>query len=144
VRRVSVATESKRELLEGVPLFANMRSRDLDSVERLADTVELAAGHVVMRQGETGHDMLVIASGSMKVERNGREIARIGPGDVAGEMSLLSEGARTATVTTLEPTTAVVIGHREFHTLMADSSELRDCILDSVAKKIRRLDEAAH
>ncbi len=138
------AAETKRQRLQAVSLFAGMRGRDLDAVERLAETVDLPAEHVLMRQGQTGREMYVIASGSVKVERDGREIARRGPGDVVGEMSLLSEGPRTATVTTLEPTTAFVLGHREFHTLMADSSELRDCILTSVAGKIRTLDAAAH
>ena len=57
-------------------------------------------------------------------------------------MSLLSEGPRLATVTTLEPTTVFVLGHREFHTLLADSAELRQCIFDNLAKRIRMLDES--
>jgi CRP-like cAMP-binding protein len=56
-------------------------------------------------------------------------------------MALLSEGPRTATVTTLEPTTAFVVGHREFHTLLADSAELRQCIFDNLAKRIQLVDE---
>jgi CRP-like cAMP-binding protein len=139
-----MADKSKLDRLRAVSLFAGMRARDLEAVERLADTVDLPAGHVLMRQGEVGNEMFVIEAGSVKVERDGRELGRRGPGGVLGEISLLSEGPRTATVTTLEPTTAFVIGHREFHTLMADSSELRDCILDSVASKIRALDAAAH
>lgn len=134
--------DKKRELLKGVSLFASMPSRELDEVERLADTVDLPAGKELMRQGEHGAEMFVIASGSVRVERNGREIATLGPGQAVGEMSLLSEGARLATVTTLEPTTAFVLGHREFHTLLADSSELRKCILDNVARRIRVLDES--
>jgi CRP/FNR family cyclic AMP-dependent transcriptional regulator len=134
------AADTKRAMLEGVPLFASMRARDLDSVERLADTVDLPAGHVLMRQGQTGNEMFVFASGSASVDRNGKEIGRLGPGDVAGEMSLLSEGPRFATVTIVEPATVFVLGHREFHTLLDDSGELRRCILDAVAKRIRTLD----
>ncbi|HXG25711.1 MAG TPA: cyclic nucleotide-binding domain-containing protein [Candidatus Binatia bacterium] len=132
--------DTKRELLKGVSLFASISPKELDEVERLADTVELPAGKVLMRQGEHGTEMFVLASGSVKVERNGREIARLGPGEVVGEMSLLSEGPRLATVTTLEPTTAIVIGHREFHTLIADSADLRKCIFDNVVKRIAQVD----
>jgi CRP-like cAMP-binding protein len=131
----------KLEMLKAVPLFASMRSKDLEAVERLADTVDVAAGRQLMRQGEHGNEMYVIASGSVRVERNGKEIATLGPGQAVGEMSLLSEGPRLATVTTLEPTTAFVIGHREFHTLLADSAELRQCILDNLAARIRMLDD---
>jgi CRP-like cAMP-binding protein len=94
-----------------------------------------------MRQGDNGGEMYVIASGSVRVERNGTEIATLGPGQAVGEMSLLSEGPRLATVTPLEPTTAFVIGHREFHTLLTDSAELRQCIFDSLADRIRILDD---
>ena len=136
-----MAADAKRDLLKGVPLFAAMRPRDLDSVERLADTVEVPDGHVLMRQGQTGNELFVIASGTAVAERNGHEVGRLGPGDVVGEMSLLSEGPRLATVTMLEPGTLFVLGHREFHTLLDDSAELRQCILDAVARRIRILDD---
>ena len=135
------APDSKLEALRAVPLFASMRGRDLEAVERLADTVDLPAGKALMRQGEDGNEMFVIASGKVRVERNGNEIATLGPGQAVGEMALLSEGPRLATVTTLEPTTAFVLGHREFHTLLADSAELRQCILDNLAARIRMLDD---
>jgi len=134
--------DTKREMLKGLPLFAAMRPKDLDAVERLADTVDIPAGRTLMRQGEHGNEMYVIASGSVRIERNGREIATLGPGNAVGEMSLLSEGPRLATVTTLEPTTVFAIGHREFHTLIADSSELRQCIFNNLASRIRTLDES--
>ena len=137
------AVDTKLEMLRGVPLFAAMKQRDLEAVERLADTVDLPAGQTLMRQGATGNEMFVIASGSVSVDRNGNEVATLGPGEVVGEMALLSEGPRLATVTTLEPTTVFVLGHREFHTLLEDSSELRQCIFDSLAKRIRVIDADA-
>jgi CRP-like cAMP-binding protein len=134
--------DSKLEMLKRVSLFAEMRPKELEEVERLADTVDVAAGRTLMRQGDNGNEMYVIATGTVRVERNGKHIADLGPGQAVGEMSLLSEGPRLATVTTLEPVTAFVLGHREFHTLLADSSELRQCILDNLAKRIRMLDES--
>lgn len=135
-----MAVDTKLEMLRAVPLFAAMRQHDLESVERLADSVDLPAGHVLMRQGQTGNEMFVISSGSVQVERNGQHVATLGPGDAVGEMALLSEAPRLATVTTVEPTTVFVLGHREFHTLLEDSSELRDCIFETLAKRIRHLD----
>ncbi len=139
------ATDTKRELLRTIPLFAGLSGRELDRVEQLADTVDLPAGHVLMRQGETGREMFVIASGGVVVERDGREISRPGPGAVVGEIALIAEGPRTATVTTSSPSTMVVLGHREFHTLMEDSAEVRRCVHESLAKKIRFLElDKAH
>ncbi len=131
----------KVEMLKAVPLFAAMRPKDLAAVAQLADTVDIPAGKTLMRQGQHGNEMYVIASGSVRVERDGSEVKTLGPGEVVGEMALLSEGPRSATVTTVEPTTAFVIGHREFHTLLADSAELRTCIFDNVASYVRKLDE---
>jgi len=136
-----MASDAKLEMLRAVPLFSSMRGRDLEAVGRLADTVDVAEGKALMRQGEQGNEMFVIASGSVRVERNGTEIATLGRGQAVGEMALLSEGPRLATVTTLEPTTVFVLGHREFHTLLDDSAELRQCILDNLATRIRMLDE---
>ena len=136
-----MAADAKMEILKRVSLFSSMSRKDLESVGRLADEVDVPAGKTLLRQGDHGNEMYVIASGSVRVERNGKEIATLGPGQAVGEMSLLSEGPRLATVTTVEPTTAFVLGHREFHTLLADSAELRQCILDNLAKRIRMLDE---
>ena len=136
-----MAADSKLELLRSVSLFASMGRKELESVERLADTIDLPAGKTLLRQGDHGNEMYVIASGSVRVERNGKEIATLGPGNAIGEMALLSEGPRSATVTTLEPTTVFALGHREFHTLMADSASLRQCIFDNLAKRIRTLDD---
>src|SRR5687768_9289108 len=105
----------KLDLLLTVPLFADLSRKDIESVGRLADTVDVPAGKVLMREGESGAEMFVIASGSVVVERGGREVVRLGKGDVVGEGALLSEGPRTATVTTAEPSTLFVLGHREFH-----------------------------
>ena len=137
-----MAADSKLALLRSVSLFASMGRKELESVERLADTLDLPAGKTLLRQGDHGNEMYVIASGSVRVERSGKEIATLGPGQAVGEMSLLSEGPRLATVTTLEPTTVFVLGHREFHTLLADSAELRQCIFDNLAKRVRMLDES--
>lgn len=135
------ATDTKREMLRAVSLFETLSDKELAAVERLADTVDVPAGHVLMRQGASGGEMFVIASGGVVVDRNGSEVATLGPGSVVGEMALLSEGPRTATVTTTEPSTLFVLAHREFHSLMAASAEVRDCVLTAVAHRIREGEE---
>ena len=135
------ATDTKREMLRAVSLFATLSDRELAAVEQLADTVDVPAGHVLMRQGASGREMFVIASGGVVVDRNGSEVATLGPGSVVGEMALISEGPRTATVTTTEPSTLFVLAHREFHSLMDTSAEVRDCVFKAVAHRIREIEE---
>lgn len=135
------ATDSKLEMLRNVSLFRTMSSKELAAVEQLADTVDVPAGHVLMRQDSSGGEAFVIASGGVRVERNGQEIAILGPGDVVGEMALLAEVPRNATATATEPSTLFVLAHREFHSLMDQSAEVRRCVFDAVADRLQRLEE---
>jgi CRP-like cAMP-binding protein len=134
-------TDSKLEMLRNVSLFGTMSAKELAAVEQLADTVDVPAGRVLMRQDASGGEMFIIASGGVLVERDGQELARMGPGDVVGEMALLSEAPRSATATTTEPTTLFVLAHREFHSLMDQSAEVRRCVFDAMAKRIRTHEE---
>ena len=134
------APDSKLEMLRNVSLFSTMSPKELAAVEQLADTVDLPAGHVLVRQGSSGAEAFVIASGGVRVERDGRELGILGPGDVVGEMALLSEAPRNATATTTEPTTLFVLAHREFHSLMDQSADVRRCVMEAVAERIRNLE----
>ena len=135
-----MAADGKIEALRSVSLFSDLRQHDLEQVAQLADEVDLPAGHVLMREGETGSQMFVMSTGEALVERGGREIARLGPGSVLGEMALVAEGPRMATATLTKPAHLFVLAHREFHSLMHDIPEVRDCVLQGVARRIRELE----
>lgn len=137
-----MAADQKVDLIKSVSLFSGMGRRELEQVAQLLDEVQVPAGKVLMRQGQTGNDMFVIARGRVSVERNGKVISERGPGTAMGEMSLLSEGPRNATVTAIEDSTLLYAGHREFHSLMDAHPSVRMCILEGLASKIRALDEA--
>ena len=121
-----MAADGKIEALRSVSLFSDLRQRDLEKVAQLADEVDLPACHVLMREGDTGSQMFVMSTGEALVERAGREIARLGPGSVLGEMALVAEGPRSATATLTKPAHLFVLAHREFHSLMHDIPEVRD------------------
>ncbi len=138
-------TDAKLELLRSIPLFSRLNSRQIERLGQLFDEVDVPAGQVLMREGQTGGEMFIVASGRLTVERNGAHIADRGPGDVVGEIALLSEGPRTATVTTTEPCQLFVLGHREFHSLMDEQPAFRLQILDGLARRIRASEvDAAH
>ena len=135
-----MAADGKMEALHSVPLFSDLGRRDLEQVARLADEVDLPAGHVLMRQGDNGSQMFIILSGEALVERNGQELARLGPGAVLGEMAIIAEGPRVATATLTEPSHLFVLAHREFHSLMETQPTVRDCVLTEVARRLRELE----
>lgn len=136
------SSDPKVDLIASVPLFHGLGRRELEQIAQLVDEVDIPAGKVLMRQGETGAEMFVVATGSVRIERNGRHIRDAGPGTAIGEMALLSEGPRTATVTAVGPTRILLAGHREFHQLMEQHPTIQLAILNGVAAKIRMLDEA--
>jgi CRP-like cAMP-binding protein len=137
--------DPKVEALRGVSLFSELRGKDLEQVAQLADEVDLPTGYVLMREGETGSQMFIIASGEARVEHGGRLIATLGPGAVLGEMAIVSEGPRVATATLTKPARLFVLTHGAFHTLLETQAAVRDCVLNEVARRLRELEpDKAH
>jgi len=138
-------TDQKLELLKATPLLAELGRRELEEVSRLADEVDVNAGRVLMREGETGQEFFVIIDGQVGIDRGGSRVRTLGPGDFFGEVALLSEGPRTATATSDTPAHLLVLGHREFHSLMAQFPTIQTSVLNCLAGRLRRLEpEAAH
>ncbi len=136
-------SDPKLELLHSIPLFAAAKPHELQRIGQLADEIDLPAGRVLMRQGDYGAEMFIIVSGAGTVERDGREVDRVGPGAWVGELALLSKGRRTATITLTEPSRLLVLGQREFTALLSESHAIRECVLDSLVTRLRRLEPDA-
>lgn len=138
-----MSSDPKVDLISAVSLFAGCGRGDLQGLAALMDEVDVPAGQVLMRQGDIGREMFVIASGRVVVEQDGRQINELGPGGVVGEMALISEAPRSATVRVVEPARLFVAGHREFHSLMDSNPTIRARVLEGMAAKIRALDTGA-
>jgi CRP-like cAMP-binding protein len=137
--------DEKLELLKRVPLLAGLGRREIEEVGRLAEEIDVPAGHVLMREGDTGREFFVLVSGAVGIERDGERIRTMEEGDFFGEIALLAEGPRTATATTEAESKLLVLGHREFHSLMDRFPAIRTCVLEALARRIRVLEpEAAH
>jgi CRP/FNR family cyclic AMP-dependent transcriptional regulator len=138
-------TDEKLELLKATPLLAELDRHELEEVGRLADEVDIPAGRVLMKEGETGQEFFVIIDGNVRIDRGGTTVRTLGPGDHFGEVALLSEGPRTATATAETPLRLLVLAHREFHSLMAQFPSIQTSVLSCLATRLRRLEpEAAH
>ena len=135
-----MSRDQKLELLRNVPLFQGLSRRQLERLGQLTDEVELPEGRVLMRQGERGSEMAIIVEGTAHAERDGRLLAECSVGQVFGEMALLSEGPRVATVTLTSPSRVLVINHRDFHAMMDEIPDVRVRLLETLAERLRDLD----
>ena len=105
---------AKEDLIKGVPLFSHTNKKELAALAAEADELTLPAGKELTRQGERGREFMVIVDGGAKVEKDGKLVNELGPSDFIGEIALLSDVPRTATVTTTAETTVLVLTDRAF------------------------------
>ncbi len=96
---------------------------------------EHAPGHVLVKQGQSGYAFFVIDAGSAEVSVDGRQVRDLGPGDSFGEMAIMGEGRRTATVTARSELTAWVLFGTGFRGLQVDHPDIADAL--ETALKVR-------
>ncbi len=113
---------ARAELLRGVPLFADLDAHQLQLIAAEMREEEFGAGEVIIRQGEVGETFYVIESGRVQtvVQEDGGErvVAERGPGEFVGEIALLMQVPRTATVRTLTPVRTLVLDRDAFDRLV--------------------------
>lgn len=126
----------KIELLANVPLFAGLSKRELGDIAYVADELDLPAGKVLMREGDRGREFLVIESGTVDVTREGRPIRQLGPGDWIGEIALIADMPRTATVTTTSDARVLVLTDRAFAKLVRDVPSITYKVLRSLGERL--------
>lgn len=127
---------AKVELIKGVPLFAELGKKELDEVAGIADEIDLPEGKVVIKEGDAGREFIVLIEGTADVERGGRKLATLGPGDFAGEIALIAKLPRTATITTTSPVRALVITDRAFRQLLEHSPQIQIGVLNALAERL--------
>lgn len=129
------------DFLRKVPMFADLSKRQLELVSRHTDVIERPAGAMLVRQGEVGRELLILVDGTARVERDGKVIAQLGPGDFLGEMALLDGKPRAATVITETPTTLLVVERRSFQFLLDTVPELSRKMLVTLCARLRDLQD---
>src|SRR3954467_14157177 len=109
----------RTQTLKAVPFFTRLSDRELDVVRSVSTEKTYPKNAVVLTEGEMGDSLYMIQSGKVKVfigDEDGREIILkiLGPGAFFGEMSMIDKHPRSASVTTLEPSTVQVLTHSMF------------------------------
>ena len=137
-----VSQDEKMKRLEEVSLLECCSQRQLRSVARIAEVIEVTAGTVLARAGQSGDQFFLILDGSARVDVSPRKRAKLKPGDYFGEMSLLDGGPRSATVTADTPLRLLVIQRRDFATLLREAPDLTQSLLATLSKRVRQAEQA--
>jgi CRP-like cAMP-binding protein len=135
--------DPKLERLAKVGLFSGCTRADLERISALTTEVDVAAGTVLIREGDPGRECFVIENGTAKAELAGGTATTMGPGEVVGELALLDQAPRSATVTAESDMRLLVLSSREFATLIDDHPSVRRNVLAAVASRIREAEAPA-
>ena len=131
------------ELVQGVPLFADLDKRELEGLASSMKERVFKAGHTIASEGQTGIGFFVIAEGTAKVSQGGEERATLGPGDYFGEIALLDDGMRTASVVADSQLKAYGLTSWEFRPLVEGNASIAWKLLKTMAKRLREAEGRA-
>ena len=133
-----LSKNEKIELLRRIPLFAECTKAELIEVAISADEREAASGRNLTKEGQRGREFFILVEGAVAVRRGGRELAELGPGDWFGEIALLTNSPRTATVTATSAVDVLVITDRSFRRTVETMPSIALKILSSVGDRLAR------
>lgn len=138
---MTLTRERTTHMLSQTRLFAGV---DPDGLARIADRiaeVDVPADRVIARQGEFGTGFFIIASGMVRVIRDGETLTELGPGDFFGELSVIDGKPRNAQVVSTEPTTCLALATWDFEAIVREQPSVALAILRELAGRLRDLTE---
>lgn len=124
------------ELLQSVPIFAGLDPRELETIARTVHERTFAPGETVAQENQGGVGFFVIRAGEAKVTVGGNEVRRLRAGDHFGEIALITEGLRTATVTAESELKCYGLTPWEFRPLVQTNASIAWKILQALAKQV--------
>ena len=125
------------EMLKGVPLFAGVKDRDLGRLAKVLSERTFAEGEAITTEGQSGVGFFVIEHGNATVSLKGEIIRTLGPGDHIGEIALIDEGPRSATVTASTDLRCRGMAAWEFRSFVQEHPEVAWALLQTLASRFR-------
>jgi CRP/FNR family transcriptional regulator, cyclic AMP receptor protein len=132
------------ELLNRVPLFENLSSRERQQVAQSFKERTFSSGDVVASEGTGGIGFFIIDDGQANVTVRGEERGTLGPGDYFGEIALIDDGARTATITAATEMRCYGMTSWDFRPLVESNAAIAWKLLQVMAKRLREANLQTH
>ena len=133
---MALRRDAKVELLKRVPLFADCSKAELRELAKSADEIDLREGTVMTREGRPGREFFVLIEGTARVTKDGQQVAELKGGDWFGEIALITNRPRTATVTATSAVDVLVITDRRFRSVVETMPTIALKVLSSVGERL--------
>ncbi len=134
--------EEVLDYLTKVSLFSACSKKDLALIARHSERLTMPAGTTITKEGRVGYEFFILLEGKASVERGGKKLTTLGPGDFFGELSLLHRAPRNATVTAVGDVEVLMLGQREFSGLLEAVPSLAHKLLAGLARRIHETEAA--
>jgi len=134
---VALAPPDRETLIAACPVFAGLDADGMAAVAQAAIEVEFPADRTIARQGEIGTGLFIVAEGRVRVVRDGEIIARLGPGEFFGELSVLDGGPRNASVIADAPTTCLALATWDAERVLREQPGVALAVLRVLAARLR-------
>jgi CRP/FNR family transcriptional regulator, cyclic AMP receptor protein len=146
LERTFMAHEENKLFLKRVPLFTGLTDAQFDLLAAGSTRRNFPKGRMIVAEGEPSQSLYILLSGRAKVQRSdseGKEVilAVLGPGEFFGEMSLIDDAPRSASVITLESCDFMAINKESFKTMISQSTEMCLQIMKGLVKRLRGADQ---
>ena len=131
------------EDLERQPIFAGLSHDQVETLAKYAEEKDVPAGEVLTHEGRYEGGLIVVISGSVEIEREGRQVDTLGPGEIFGEIATIDGGPRTATSRAVEDSRVVLVSPRQFNEVLDEAPELRSTVMERMDERLARIDADA-
>jgi CRP/FNR family cyclic AMP-dependent transcriptional regulator len=129
------------EHLARVPLFSGCSRKELERLSRHTTRISVDAGRTLTHEGRGAYEFFVIVDGWAAVSREGRVVAKLGPGDFFGELALLDPGVRDATVSSLSTMQIIVLPQWDFEAALHEAPAMARSVMAAMARRLRSYDQ---
>lgn len=126
----------QKSRLNDVPFLSKLKRKEQQLFAQLADELDVPAGKVLARQGEFGDQFFVIEAGTADVSRDGEHVGELGPGDFFGEIALVREERRNATVTAKTPMTVIVMTRASFRAIDRAMPHVHAAVQEAIERRL--------
>jgi CRP/FNR family cyclic AMP-dependent transcriptional regulator len=131
--------DTKVTALKRAPLFEGLSRKELTHLARVSEDMEIEAGATLCKEGEIGHEFFVIVEGEVEIKRGSKKVALRGGGEFVGEIALLEQTPRTATVTAKTPLRVFVLTDKDFRDMLKENPSVERKILRALARRVVEL-----